>query len=327
MFCAETLAVSHAFVSAPLPAFFRQGSMTAHRGFYGLDGLDGLDPLDGERDAEPFWRSIAHLSQFVWAGFTLWSLVPLFGVILTVVLVAVGWWELVDINEPFDGLLVFLWLFMALLMSWRVNFRRDVVLVFTAIWGGFLIEWWGTTTQLWTYFTQERPPLWIIPAWPVAALSTERLSYMLDRVFPKTRRWPWWILYVSVPAFIVWMCIFMFPSWHITSTHVVFGIMIGVAISTKTPRRDVVLFVMGAILGYGLEYWGTSRQCWTYYTQQRPPCVTAFAHGFASIAFFRATAVCHAVIYMMSQLSLVRRHGKGLQRGAAKDRKGQDWAR
>ena len=263
--------------------------------------LDGLDPLVGEREAEPFWRSKSHLSQFIWAGFTRWSFLPLAGVVVTAVCVAVGWWDLVDLNQPFDGLLAFLWLFMTLLVSWRVSFRRDFVLVFTAIWGGFLIEWWGTTTHLWTYFTDERPPLWIIPAWPVAALSTERLAYTLDRMFPKSRAWPWWIAAASVPAFIFWMGSFMSHAWHVTSSHVVVGIMIGVAISTRTPRRDVVLFVMGTVLGYGLEYWGTTRQCWTYHTRETPPLVTAFAHGFASIAFFRATQVYHTAIDIIAR--------------------------
>ncbi|MCL2825130.1 MAG: hypothetical protein FWD57_14160 [Polyangiaceae bacterium] len=261
--------------------------------------LDGIDPLVGERNASPFWRSIPHLSQFVWGGFTKLSLLPLLCVAVTATLVAIGWWELVDLNQPFDGVLAFLWLSMALLVSWRVELRRDVVLVFTAVWGGFLIEWWGTTTQLWTYFTAERPPLWIIPAWPVAALSTERLSYMLDRAFPVTKIRYWWVLYLAVPAFIVWMCGFMSPSWNIMSSSVVLGIMIGVAISTKTPRRDMVLFIMGTVLGYGLEYWGTTRHCWTYHTRETPPLVTAFAHGFASIAFFRATQFFHRVTDMV----------------------------
>lgn len=264
------------------------------------DNLDRLDPILGDRDAEPFWRSFAHFSHFVWSGFTFRSFLPLLALIVTVVAVAIGWWDLVDLNQSFDGLLAFLWLFMALLMSWRVQFRRDIVLIVTAIWGGFLIEWWGTTTELWTYFTRERPPPWIIPAWPVAALSTERLAYMLDRAFPPTRARPWWILYaLLIPGFIVWMGDFMSPSWHITSSHVVLGIMLGVAVSTKTPRRDVMLFVMGTILGYKLEKWGTTRECWTYYTRETPPWVTAFAHGFASIAFFRATQVCHTIAAMV----------------------------
>ena len=263
--------------------------------------LETFDPLLGERDAEPFWRSFAHFSDFVWAGFTPWSLLPLGLVIVTVVSVAVGWWDLVDLNQPFDFLLAFLWLFMTSLVSWRVSLRRDLILVCVGILGGFMIEWWGTTTELWTYFTNERPPMWIIPAWPVAALSTERLAYMLDRAFPRGRALPWWAVYVFVlPAFILWMCGFMNPSWHVTSSHVVLGIMIGVAVSTRTPRRDVVLFIMGTALGYGLEYWGTTRECWTYHTGETPPLVTAFAHGFASVAFWRASHVIHTVFDMVA---------------------------
>jgi hypothetical protein len=286
-----------------------------------IDDLDGLDPLLGERDAEPFWRSWAHFSQFVWAGFTRWSFLPLAGVIVTATSVAVGWWDLVDLNQPFDFLLAFLWLFMTLLVSWRVSPRRDLVLAFTGMWGGFLIEWWGTTTHLWTYFTNESPPLWILPAWPIAALSTERLAYMFDRAFPKSRSWPWWVVYLlAVPSFILWMSGFMDPSWHVTSSHVVLGIMIGVAISSRTPRRDVVLFVMGTALGYGLEYWGTTSECWTYHTLQTPPLVTAFAHGFASVAFWRATQVFHTMIDMaVGAWRSLGRSGSGREPAASYD--------
>jgi hypothetical protein len=29
------------------------------------------------------------------------------------------------------------------------------------------------------YYTNERPPLWIIPAWPIASLSIDRLYRLL----------------------------------------------------------------------------------------------------------------------------------------------------
>ena len=48
---------------------------------------------------------------------------------------------------------------------------------------------------------------------------------------------------------------------------------------------------MGTALGYFLELWGTTRECWTYYTQATPPVIAAFAHGFASVAFGRAATV------------------------------------
>jgi len=34
--------------------------------------------------------------------------------------------------------------------------------------------------------------------------------------------------------------------------------------------------------------WGTTRQCWTYYTRQTPPLFAVLAHGMAAVAFWRA---------------------------------------
>jgi hypothetical protein len=40
-------------------------------------------------------------------------------------------------------------------------------------------------------------------------------------------------------------------------------------------------------LGYFLELWGTTRECWTYYTFQTPPLFAVLAHGMAAVAFWR----------------------------------------
>ena len=52
--------------------------------------------------------------------------------------------------------------------------------------GGLVIEAWGTQTLLWTYYTAERPPLWIIPAWPIASLTIDRLARLADRLLPES---------------------------------------------------------------------------------------------------------------------------------------------
>ena len=48
-----------------------------------------------------------------------------------------------------------------------------------------------------------------------------------------------------------------------------------------------MLFLAGTSVGVFLEYWGTCRQCWTYYTHQVPPPIAVVAHGFAALAFNR----------------------------------------
>lgn len=230
------------------------------------------------------------------------SLVAIGAVAVLASAVAIIWRDLIDIHQPFDPLLAGLWVGMTLVLAWRIRPRRDVVLVFSALCGGFLIEWWGTTTELWTYFTGERPPLWIIPAWPVAALATDRLTMMAERVLPTRGTWRWRVLYfASLLAFVVAMVGFMRPSFAIASSKVVLVIMAVVTVTATSCRRDLALFVAGSALGWLLEYWGTTRNCWTYYTHQTPPLVTAFAHGFASVAFARAT---EAILWGSKQLGV-----------------------
>jgi hypothetical protein len=55
-----------------------------------------------------------------------------------------------------------------------------------------------------------------------------------------------------------------------------------------------LIFVAGAGLGYYLELWGTTRECWTYYTYQTPPLFAVLAHGMAAVAFWRAALVLKA---------------------------------
>jgi len=63
-------------------------------------------------------------------------------------------------------------------------------------------------------------------------------------------------------------------------------------ILTPTDYRFAFLtFVAGAGLGYYLELWGTTRECWTYYTYQTPPLFAVLAHGMAAVAFWRAGLV------------------------------------
>jgi len=249
-------------------------------------------------------------------GFADLRRLPRSTIVAVLCVVAVGstvafiWRDLIDIHQPFDPVLAGLWVGMTLLLGWRVRPRRDLVLATSAFAGGFMIEWWGTTTELWTYFTFERPPLWIIPAWPVAALATDRLAFLSDRLVTRLLRrnaqphpstgdraptrasWPLRIACILVlAAFIAAMIRFMLPAISITSSRVVIAIMIGVALTTQNARRDLLLFFAGTALGWLLEYWGTTRECWTYYTQQTPPLETAFAHGFASVAFARASTV------------------------------------
>jgi hypothetical protein len=202
---------------------------------------------------------------------------------------AVGyhWRNLIRPELGMDWLLAGIWIFMTGLLCWRLQPREDLRLVLVGLCGGAVIEWWGTTTELWRYFTAERPPPWIIPAWPVAALTIHRLPALLRPLWPGLDRLAR-LYYPLMLGFFVLMARFLWPSVHIFSSQVVLALMLGVTLVRARPDRDVSLFLTGSALGLFLEYWGTSRYCWVYYTKQVPPAEAVLAHGFAAVAFCRA---------------------------------------
>ncbi|NPV56572.1 MAG: hypothetical protein HPY76_07885 [Anaerolineae bacterium] len=55
----------------------------------------------------------------------------------------------------------------------------------------------------------------------------------------------------------------------------------------KDHRGALLTFIAGSALGYFLELWGTTRQCWVYYPLETPPLFAVFVHGMAAAAFWR----------------------------------------
>ncbi len=232
-------------------------------------------------------------------GWTRTSYALMSGFIAVVGLIIVVWWPLVvdyfsqvDPNIPIwvqlDWLLLGLFAFMSLVIMAGADLKRDAWIVFIGLCGGLVIEGWGTQTQLWTYFTQERPPLWIIPAWPVASLTIDRLARFLLRHSEKIPnhlfKTAYWIIF---PAFLLLMGLFVWPTLGKSLTILALISCALLMFSPSNYRFAVLTFLAGSALGLFLEIWGTTRQCWTYYTLQTPPVFAVFAHGLASLAFWR----------------------------------------
>src|SRR5918993_375865 len=119
------------------------------------------------------------------------SSILLGGFFVTIFLIIYIWWPLaveyfayVDWSSDWwhymDWLLLGIFAFMSVTIIACANLKTDVLIIFVGICGGLAIESWGTQTNLWFYYTDERPPLWIIPAWPIASLSIDRITRGLD---------------------------------------------------------------------------------------------------------------------------------------------------
>jgi hypothetical protein len=227
----------------------------------------------------------------------------------TLFLLAYVWWPLAkEYLEQFDTsqslwrqvdwLLIGIFLLMSLLIMAGADLKKDIWILTVGLAGGLVIESWGTQTEIWTYYTLERPPLWIIPAWPIASLSIDRLVRISDRYLLNNGKTKGVVAgyWVAFAAFMGLMFYFVWPTLDKPLT--IFALLLCTfLILTPTDHRLALLtFGAGTGLGFFLEYWGTTRLCWTYYTEQTPPLFAVFAHGMAAVAFWRSVILLKSTL-------------------------------
>jgi hypothetical protein len=228
--------------------------------------------------------------------------------VATLVLIMWVWWPLVgdyvalfdpqrSLWSQIDWLLIGIFAAMSILIMAGADLRSDVWIVGVGLAGGLAIEGWGTQTHIWNYFTLERPPLWIIPAWPIASLSIDRLMRLLARLVPRERGRNYAIVYgVLFAGFYALMLQFVWPTRGMSLTLAALTICALITFAIRDRRTAVLTFAAGAGLGYFLELWGTTRACWTYYTMETPPLFAVLAHGMAAVIFWRAGVLARQLL-------------------------------
>lgn len=264
----------------------------------------GLTPgSNTKRSVLSPWRSIASLLGWTRASYVLMS-----GFVAVVALIIVVWWPLADeylrLFDPafpwwaqFDWLLLGDFVAMSLLIMARPGLRHDALIVAVGLAGGLVIESWGTNTNIWWYYTAERPPLWIIPAWPIASLSIDRLVRFLRGLTARLPDRPFRMLYwLVLPGFLLLMLAYVWPTLHSPFTLGALALCVFLVFLPVDERLSLLTFAAGSGLGYFLELWGTTRMCWTYYSLETPPVFAVFAHGMAALAFWRAALVLKPIV-------------------------------
>lgn len=247
-----------------------------------------------ERVIRVIWIAINRSFRWTRSSYYLLS-----GFLALLLLIGYVWWPLIvqyistyNPEIPFwwqvDYLLLGNFLVMSLLIMANADIKKDWTIFVIGMFGGLVIESWGTQTEIWTYYTNERPPLWIVPAWPIASLSIDRLFRLLKSW---TRRIPekvyivlFWLI---LPAFYVLMLNFVQYTFDKSLTQMSLFLCAFLILTEKKHRSAVLTFIAGAGLGYFLERWGTTRSCWTYFTHEYPPLFAVLAHGMAAMAFWR----------------------------------------
>jgi hypothetical protein len=273
-----------------------------------------VEPVENHSEETGLYRLVKRVS--IRLGWNRSSLFWLSLFMATIFLILWVWWPLAveylasyDPRYPFwvqfDWLLLGIFLAMTFLIMARADIQADAWVVFVGFCGGLVIESWGTQTNLWTYYTLERPPLWILPAWPVASLSIDRLYRVMRRLSSRVPErafiWVYW------PLFGGFFGLMLFFVWHTRSLSLTILALLSSALIILAPaeRRSLVLtFLAGSALGYFLELWGTTRGCWTYYTLETPPFFAILAHGFAAVAFLRANQLLRKYLAGFMHLSV-----------------------
>ena len=231
------------------------------------------------------------------------SYVFLSGFLLVLFLIGYVWWPLleeylsqfnpeVSIWLQIDWLLIGNFLLMSVLIMLNANLKRDLPFALIALAGGFIIEAWGTLSGLWTYYTFETPPLWIIPAWSIAALSVNRF-FVLAKTWTKSIPQAWFSM-LYWPVFGGFYLLLWFFAWEGIAhplTWFALAFCAVIILSEKDKWSSLLILVAGSGLGYFLERWGTTRLCWAYHTGGMPPFVTVVSHGMASVAIWRVYQV------------------------------------
>ena len=271
-------------------------------------------PVNETEKAAAGWREML--------GWRRSSLALLGGFLLTILVIAYLWWPLAEEYLSYidwqgawwryiDWLLIGIFLLMTLAVMTRANLKIDSMIVLVGLAGGLVIESWGTQTNLWFYYTAERPPLWIIPAWPIASLTIDRmtrlLNHALNKAFPGRHAGAFRAIYMLTAAgFLLLMFSFVSPTLDKSMTQFALLACVLLFISERDPRTALFAFTAGAGLGYFLELWGTTRACWTYYTFEMPPLFAVLAHGMAAVAFWRVNQLTLGIYRRLARHRLLR---------------------
>ncbi len=197
-----------------------------------------------------------------------------------------AWWLRID------WMLVAIFLFMTIVVALTADVIKSIPFIIIGLLGGLAIEAWGTQTEIWTYYTRERPPLWIIPAWPTATLTIDWLARILGRSTKFKSDRIWQVIYWSwAVVFLLLLISFSRHTMPMITTVFAWIISFAVLCVPQNYRVSALILIAGTSFGFFLELWGTTRHCWNYWTRETPPVFAVMAHGIASLVFWR----CHKI--------------------------------
>lgn len=169
--------------------------------------------------------------------------------------------------------------------------RRDALRVVLALAAGWAAEAWGTRLGLWRYYTGEKPPLWIVPAWALGAVVVERTAVRWSTPFVGMAARPRRALYgAAASAMLAVVAGFAWPTASQPATWAVFTAVAAALFWRADPGRDLPILAAGLMCVLFADTWGTTNGCWRYWLQ-RPYGSWGLAAGVSFGACFDTAVV------------------------------------
>lgn len=151
----------------------------------------------------------------------------------------------------------------------RADLRKDALRVALGFAAGYLAEAWGTRLGLWRYYTGEKPPLWIVPAWPLGALVIERTAARWAPAFSRLSGAARKSLYALGTACV--LSFFLLMAWPVLgqpSTWAVLAVVLWALFWRLSPERDLPVLAAGMLCVLFADTWGTTNNCWHYWLEK-----------------------------------------------------------
>lgn len=190
-------------------------------------------------------------------------------------------------REPDLGIVVCLAALGGLAIALRGWSTRDLV---AGLLIGATIEFWGTRSAAWSFYTGEEPPLWIAPAWALLDVATIAVTAAVwHRCGPATQRaigmtrWP---LLAVAAALLGAFCIeHVALRWWLPV-----GAVLVMVVGTGGSASDGAVMVVGALLGGMCEVVGIGDGLWRYAGTTGVPAFAIAGHAVAAVLFVRVGA-------------------------------------
>ncbi|HAH06317.1 MAG TPA: hypothetical protein DCM05_07280 [Elusimicrobia bacterium] len=153
----------------------------------------------------------------------------------------------------------------------RVEPKRDAAVALSATLLGWIVEAWGTRTGVWSYYTGEQPPLWVVPGWTLGALVIGRVAEEVEvrwgGLLEGRRPLVYWGFVFAFTA-VFWA--FVLPAAPRPSSLAVFLLLLAGLLVRPDPK-DAAVLLTGLAYVFIADFWGTTNGCWAYYVQRRVP--------------------------------------------------------